>query len=199
MAKIKELSPLVEAVLSLDTYLSEINRLGAKIESLDLKSDYDYEQAQRLMARFTECGQGVSTDIVKLSTQLNEARAQAEVAAKSVAAKAEQLQARQDEYAKKMETFRALGEKVRNLTLSLNDLKKPEGEETTDSDRTRIAQRLAGFESELQPLIEEASTLKREAQGAKLKVVEQGADSLSHSLIAVSKSLDAYKNFDRGN
>jgi chromosome segregation ATPase len=193
---IKNPSPLVETVLKLDNYLAEIVRLGEKIEAMQLKSDFDYDQAQKLMARFTECGQGVAEEVVQLSANLNTARAKAEAAAQVVAEKAEQLQARQDQHHQKMADFRALGEKVRDLTMSLNDLKRPEGQELTDDDRAQVSMRLSEFQLRLQPLIDEALKLKQEAQTSKLKTLEQGADSLVQSLSAIGKRLQAFNTSD---
>lgn len=192
--KIKNPSPLVQAVLNLDNYLSEIVRLGAKIESMDLKSDFDYEQAQKLMNRFTECGQGVSEEVLNLSANLTESRAQAEAAAQVVAMRAEQMQARQDAHQKKMDDFRSLGEKVRDLTLSLNDLKRPDGENLSEAAQAQVAVRLTDFQTKLQPLIEEARTLRKDAQGSKLKTLEQGADSLVQSLSAIGRKLETFQS-----
>lgn len=188
--QIKNPSPLVEAVLKLDNYLSEIVRLGEKIESMDLKTDFDFEQAQKLMNHFTQCGQGVAEEVVQLSAKLNEARAKAEAAAQVVSARAEQIQARQNDHHQKMADFRALGDRVRDLTLSLNDLKRPEGEELTDDDRAHLSMRLSEFQIQLQPLIAEALKLKTEAQASRLKTLEQGADSLVQSLSAIGRRLE---------
>lgn len=192
--KIKDPSPLVEAVLHLDSYLSEIVRLGDKIQAMDLKSDFDFEQAQKLMNRFTECGEGVSEQVMRLSATLNEARAKAEVAASMVSERAELLAARQNEHQQKMQDFRSLGDKVRTLTLSLNDLKRPEGEMPSEEERAKISMRLTEFEMQLQPLIEEARNLRKEAQTSRIKALEQGADSLVQSLSAISKRLETFKN-----
>lgn len=190
--KIKNPSPLVETVLKLDNYLSEIVRLGEKIEGMELKNDFDFEQAQKLMNHFTQCGQGVAEEVLLLSQHLNEARSKAEAAAVIVSARAEQLQARQDNHQQKMTDFRALGEKVRDLTMSLNDLKRPDGDELTDEDRAHLSMRLSDFQMQLQPLIAEALKLKQEAQDSRLKTLEQGADSLVQSLSAIGRRLEAF-------
>ena len=44
-------SPLVKAVLALDSHLTELERLGAKINTMDLKSEFDFAHAQRLMGQ----------------------------------------------------------------------------------------------------------------------------------------------------
>jgi hypothetical protein len=194
--KIKNPSPLVETVLKLDNYLTEIVRLGEKIEEMDLKTDFDFEQVQKMMAHFTECGQGVAEEVVQLSANLNEARAKAEAAAQIVAEKAEQVQARQEQHHQKMADFRALGEKVRELTTSLNDLKRPEGVDLTEDDRAKVSMRLSEFQLRLQPLIDEALYLKKEAQTSRLKTLEQGADSLVQSLSAIGRRLESFNTSD---
>ncbi len=187
--KNKEISPLVKSVLALDTHFSDLIRLGEKIESMDLKSDFDFEQMQKLLNHFAEHGQGIADEVVLMSTALNEARARAETTAKLVADRAVQLQTRKSEQQIKMEEFRLLGEKVRQLTTSLVDLKQPEGSVPSEEDRLKISKRLSELQMQLHPLIDEAQQLKKEAQTSKMKVIEQGADSLGQSLAAISQKL----------
>ncbi|UOF02173.1 hypothetical protein [Bdellovibrio reynosensis] len=191
--KIKDPSPLVEAVLRLDSYLSEIVRLGDKIQTMDLKSDFDFEQAQKLMSRFAECGQGVSDQVVHLSQTLNEARAKAEAAAEQVAARAAILEARHNEHQQKMDAFRILGEKVSELTLSLSDLKRPEGSTLSDEDRVSLSKRLTDFDVQLEPLIQEARDLRTSAQESKIKTLEHSADSLVQRLTAIRARLETFQ------
>lgn len=191
--KIKDPSPLVEAVLVLDSYLAEIVRLGDKIQTMDLKSDFDFEQAQKLMNRFAECGQGVTDQVLLLSQNLSEARSKADAAAQVVAERAALLENRHNEHQQKMQDFRALGEKVATLTLSLNDLKRPEGVELTEADRIQLSTRLAEFDVQLEPLIQEAKDLRTSAQDSKIKTLEQSADSLVQRLTAVRKKLEIFK------
>jgi chromosome segregation ATPase len=192
-AKNKDLSPLVQTVIALDGYFSELSRLGARIEETELKSDSDFEQMQRLMNLFAECGQGVSDEVVALSTALNEARTQAEAAAQKVGARAEQFQALQSERQKKMEAFRRLGEKVQAITLSLGDLKRPEGTPASETDRAKISARLSELDAELNPLIEEAQAIKTEAQGSRMKHLEQSAHSLSQSLTSMRQKIGSFQ------
>src|ERR1700746_965853 len=87
--KTKRDSPLVKSVLALDNYLSELERVGTKISSTDMQSDFDIDFIQKLMARFAECGQGVSDEVTNLSTHLREAQARAESVAQAVSRQAE--------------------------------------------------------------------------------------------------------------
>src|SRR6185436_17685234 len=111
----KQDSPLVKSVLALDHYLSELERVGQKINSTDMTSDFDVDSIQKLMTHFSECAQGVSKEVTNLSTHLNEARARAETVAQGVSRQADLLQSRRSEQDEKLEKFRLLGEKVREL------------------------------------------------------------------------------------
>ena len=65
--RVKNPSALVQAVVALDNHFSEINRLGGKIESIELKTDFDFEQLQRFMSLFSQCGEGVSVEVANVS------------------------------------------------------------------------------------------------------------------------------------
>lgn len=190
--KNKEQSPLVQSVVSLDGHFTQLERLSEKIDEIKLKSETDFAQVRRLMARFAEHGEAVSQEIVELSNQLQNARARAEAAAAIVSAKAEILQARQDDEEKKMATFRALAEKVNVLGQGIKDLRRPEGEAISEEERAQIVTRMAALEFQLQPLIEEAQNLKNEAHESRMKGLEQQAESLTQSLINVSQKLAMY-------
>src|SRR5438128_9389895 len=90
-------SPLVKYVLVLDSYLTELERVGTKINSTDMTSDFDVEYIQKLMTRFAECGQDVSEEVTTLSTQLQEAQARAEAVAQGVPSQAELFNRRRNE------------------------------------------------------------------------------------------------------
>jgi hypothetical protein len=191
--KNKDQSALVKSVLSLDNYFSDLERLSSRIEEMELKSDFDLNQARQLMSRFAEAAQSVSLEIVSLAAFLDEARAKAEANGKIVAAKAEELQLRQNEQELKLSAFRALTGKVTILNENLKLLKKTDGEEFSDSERAAVNHRLADLKLQLQPLIDEANILKDQARNAKMKVLEQNADSLSQSLSAVSQKLSTFQ------
>src|SRR3989442_9475416 len=130
--KIKRDSPLVRSVLALDNYLTELERVGTRINSTDMTSDFDVEYIQKLMTRFAECGQGVSEEVSNLSTQLQEARTRAEAVAQGVSARAELLNSRRNEQNEKLEKFRILGEKVRELNAAISQFRRPHGHGLTD-------------------------------------------------------------------
>src|SRR6267142_1231990 len=103
--KIKRDSPLVKSVLALDNYLTELERVGTKINSTDMTSDFDVEYIQKLMTRFAECGQEVSEEVIRLSTQLHEAQARAEAVAQGVSRQAELFNHRRKEQNEQLEKF----------------------------------------------------------------------------------------------
>ena len=191
---IKNPSALVDAVISLDTYLAEISRLGAKIESLNFNLDADCEQAERLLTRFAECGESVAAEVARLSSALTAARAQADLASQTVAIRAEELKARKGDAGLLMDQFRSLGEKVRDLTVSLQDFKPLEGEEPSLEERHQMTMKLASLDALLQPLIQEARDLKTRAHAAKMKLVEQGSDAIAQSLGALARRLSTFKS-----
>ncbi len=68
---IKNTSPLVLSVLALDEHFSELNRLATRIDEIDLKSNFDFEQSEKLIALFAEAGQAISVDIAHFVTVFN--------------------------------------------------------------------------------------------------------------------------------
>ena len=163
-------SPLVLSVSALDAHFLELVRLSARIDELPLKSDTDYEQLERLLFRFAENGDGVSKQIMLMSQALSDSRSKAEAVAQTVAQKAEQLQNRKLEEQKKMEQFRLLGEKVRDLSASLSEFKDLDGANLSLDEKEKMLSHLVDFEVQLRPLIEEATALKKEGHLAKMKV-----------------------------
>lgn len=189
--KIKDASPLVQSVIALDAYFGDIERVGTKIHEMKLKSESDYEQAQKLLARFAERGQMLTEEVRTLSSRLMEVQARASAVAELVSERAETINSRNTDQNEKFEQFRQLGEKVRNFNQAVSQLRKPEGTELSGDDRQAIMSRLLEFDSQLEPLIEEAQGLRKYAYDAKMKSLEQNADSLAQTLQAVRTKIRA--------
>ena len=187
--KSKQDSALVKCVLALDNYLSELERVGSKINSTDLTSDFDVEHIQNLMNLFAECGQGVTEEVANLSTQLQEARARAEAVAHGVAGHAELWNVRKNEQNEKLQRFRILGEKVRELNATIGQFKRPQGEGLTNEDREKLTCNIPALEAQLALLIEELEDLRKSARDSRMKTLEKNAESLAQSLQAVRKKL----------
>jgi predicted RNase H-like nuclease (RuvC/YqgF family) len=180
--KAKRDSPLVQSVLALDDFLRELERIGTKINATDMSADFDLDYIQKLMTRFTECGQGVTQEVSNLSKQLQEAQARAETVAQGVARQAGLFNIRRNEHIAKMDEFRALGEKVRDLNTAIAHLR---------DDRENMASNLPALEAQLAALIEELETLQKSARASKIKALEKNAHSLIQTLQNVQKKLQA--------
>ena len=193
ISKNKTKSALVESVLALDEHFSELERLSALISENELRTEFDFEQSARLLVHFANCGQAVSTEVLNLSNRLNEARVKAEEAAQIVAVRAEQVQARRSDQDQKVVAFQQLAAKVNDLGREMGALKKPEGENLSDDERARLSMRLSELDLQLQPLIDEAQKLGKQAKDSKMKALEQNAESLSQSLLAVRRKLVEFR------
>jgi hypothetical protein len=187
--KIKRDSPLVKSVLALDNHLAELERVGTKINSTDMTSDFDVEYIQKLMTRFAECGQGISEEVANLSTQLREAQARADAVAQGVSRQAELFNIRRNEQNEKLEEFRILAEKVRELNAVMGQFRRPHGDGLTDEDRAQLTSKIPDFEAQLALLIEELQNLRKSARNSRMKALEKSAESLAQTLEAVRKKL----------
>lgn len=185
----KRASPLVRSVLALDHHLAELERVGTKINSTDMTGDVDLEFIQKLLSRFAECGQGVSEEVVNLSAQLQEAQSRAETVAQGVSNQAHLFHARRNEHNEKLEEFRILGDKVRDLNTVISRFRRPQGTGLSEQDRAELASSIPGFESQLVGLIEELQTLRNSARDSRMRALEKNAESLIQTLQAVRKRL----------
>jgi chromosome segregation ATPase len=187
--KINRDSPLVKTVLALDNYLTELERVGAKINSTDMTSDFDVEHMQKLMTRFAECGHAVSEEVTNLSRQLHEARTRAEAVATGVSGQAESLNKRRIEQNDKVEEFRILTEKVRDLNTVMSHFQRPHGQSVTPEDRATLSSEIAAFETQLAGVIEELQDFRKSARTAHMRSLEKNAESLAQALQGVQKKL----------
>jgi|ERR1051326_8003046 hypothetical protein len=187
--KTKRDSPLVKSVLALDNYLGELERVGTKISSTDMQSDFDIDFIQKLMARFAECGQGVSEEVTNLSTHLREAQARAEAVAQAVGRQAELFTVRRNEQNEKLDQFRVLGDKVRDLSTAISQFRRPSGGSLTHEDREKLKSSIPGFETQVAALIDELQNLRESARNSRMKSLQKNAESLVQTLEAVRKRL----------
>jgi len=185
--KTKRDSPLVSAVLALQDYLSELERIGQKINAEDLTRDVDLEYIQKLMNRFAECGDGISREVTNLSTHLQEAQVRAQAVAQGVSRQAEAFNNRKVEHNEKLEQFRLLGEKVHAVNAAISQFARPQ--QLTEERRTALAASIPGLENQLTSLIEESQALRNSARSSRMRELEKKAESLAQSLQAVRAKL----------
>jgi len=182
-------SPLVNSVLALQHHLSELERVGAKINSTNLTGDIDVEFIQKLMNRFAECGQGISEEVQNFSMHLQDAQARAESVAQEVSRQAEVFKIRRDEQNEKLEQFRLLGERVGEINAAISLFRRPPGQGFTDEDRAALASNIPGLQGQLAALITELQDLRNSARGSRMRALERNAESLAQSLQAVQAKL----------
>lgn len=192
--KLTEQSELIKTVVSLEANFSSLERLSERIGELELDTEFDQSQMRRLLLAFSESATSVSDEFVRLVQLIADAKVRSEEAAKIVAAKAELLQAKQNDEAVKFEAFRELTAKVNQLNEDLKVLQSTTGTEPSVEEKDRLTQELAKFELRLRPLIEEAQVIKKDAQASRLKGLEQNADALGQSLKAASSKLTLIQN-----
>ncbi len=188
---IKNPSLLVSTVLTLDEHFSELKRLSDRVAEMELKSNFDFEQTEKLIKHFAEVGQTISTDIALFVNALNEARAEAELAAQKVAVKTEQLKARKEDTQGNFLRFEALNQKVAGLNVTITQFRPSPDKTLSEEERTELKNKLGNVRGQLKLFIEEAEQLKEIGREAKIKVLEQNADSMRDTLIAVSKKIDS--------
>jgi oligoendopeptidase F len=187
--KAKRDSLLVKAVLALDDQLTELERVGTKINSTDMTSDFDPEFIQKLMTRFAECGKGISEEVTNLSARLQEAQERAQAVAQGVSRQAELFSVRRKEENEKLEEFRILGEKVRDLNAAIGQFRRPRGEGMTAEDRAKLTSNIPAVEAQVADLIDELQKLRQSARNSRMKSLEKNAESLTQTLQAVRKKL----------
>jgi hypothetical protein len=186
---------MVTAVLALQDCLNELERVGIKINSTDLDGEIDVEHIQKLLNHFAECGQGISDEVTNLSVHLQEAQTRAQTIAQGVSRQAEIFRDRRNEQNEKLEQFRLLGERVREINAAISVFKRPAGQGLTDEDRSALASNVPALEGQLAQLIGELQELRTSARGSRMRTLERNAESLTQSLQAVQVKLrDLFRN-----
>lgn len=178
----KEKSTLVHSVQNLDQHSQNLERIGSQIASLEMRSEFDFEHAERLMLRFAEAGEGLSNEVEILATELQEVRLKAEAVSQLVASRVEQLKQRKIAIHEKREKFGQLTGKVQDLNSAIARLRPSEGSIPSETERTLMLKSLSEFEGQFESLIQEARSLRAEAHEFKLKSLEQNADALAQTL-----------------
>ena len=178
-------SPLVNAVVALHRQLTELERLGGKINSLDMSSDVDVDHVQKLLARFAECGQSISEEVNSLSSHLRDAQLRAESVAQKVSLQADVFKKYRQSHNEHLERFRLLGERVRELNAAMTQSQadgSSEGNGGMTFDIPAVEQQLAALVGDLQDL-------RNSARTSQLKTLEKSAESLVQSLQALQQKL----------
>ena len=112
--------------------------------------------------------------------ELQAAQARAEAVAQGVSRQADLLNIRRNEQNEKLEEFRILGEKVRDLNTVISGFR---------SDPAKLKSNIPAVEAQLATLIEQLQTLRQSARNSRMKALEKNIESLVQSLQAARKKL----------
>jgi hypothetical protein len=89
----------------------------------------------------------------------------------------------------KLEEFRVLGEKVRDLNTAISPFRRQQGEALTAEDRAKLASNIPGFEAQLSAVIDELQNFRKSARDSRMRALEKNAESLVQKLEAARKKL----------
>src|SRR5437773_1523805 len=83
-----------------------------------------------------------------------------------------------NEQNEKLEKFRILSERVRELNTAISEFRRPQGQGLTDEDRATLTSRIPALEAQLVGLIEELQDLRQSARNSRMRALEKNAESL---------------------
>jgi hypothetical protein len=161
----------IQAALELDETFASVEQIAGSLERLELDSETALERAKVLLVRFSERSQSLGSVLTHFGREMEQRRSQVEAAVQAVNDKAPLVQERFRRTEEKMERFRALSLKVREVTDAVASLGP------------------AQVASRLRELAEEAEGLREEAREARLKTLEKNAHNLGKSLGSIAGKL----------
>lgn len=186
----RNISEFFQSAAALDADFAELERLGGQLDRLEIDSDNGLEQAQKRLARFSECGERIGTGIMALAKALDETRARAEKLAEVVRARAVVVQERQNETQRLLMRFQSLGELAKKINATIAGLKKPVKKgELTDDEKALLSQHMPEIDSKLGMLLDEARKLREDARKVNMKALERNAETLSQALLSARRQL----------
>lgn len=188
------LSEFGQAALTLDGEFTKFDRLAQEIERLAVTSDKGLARAETLLVEIDACRSRLGAGMQSFARILEAARERCDKAAQVVADRAVEVQARQKEVESLLFKFQALGEMVREITVSLTDLRGASEEVETDADRASLATRLSNYQEKIESLVEQAKKLVGDAHKANMSALERNADGLRQSLQATHNRLNLFVN-----
>lgn len=181
------LSPFGRWALQLDTDLTELKRLGAQIERLEIESDSGLEHALKLLAQFAHRGENITQGIQGFAQTLQDARSEAEAAATMVAARAQEIQARKQLQDQMQERISMLGKRVKEVSDSMTGIRKSEAGSLSED--PRITEQLREMDARLAEFVAEAQAIQLEARESHMRSIERNAESLFGTLQSARRKL----------
>src|SRR5579864_7887089 len=148
------LSPFGRLAVKLDNDFSELARISAQLQRLEIESDGSLEHAIKLLNQFAQHGQSITDGIQEFARSLQEARERSEAAAKLVAERAQLIQQRKQEQNQVQEKLTQLEEEVKAANASLAGLRKRDNGGYSDEEKLQIRAQLELLNSQLSGFIE---------------------------------------------
>jgi len=187
--KLEALSEFGRIALKLDRDFSELERLSAKIERLNLESESDLDHAVKLLGEFALQGQEIGRDMQEFSKALEAARERSDAAAKSVSERAGRVQERQQRRAQLQERLVRLEQELKTANAGLTGGRKGD-REASEEEKARIKTQFAELRSRLSEFIEPAEKIRDEAAQLKFRRIERDAQSMLDTLLALRRKLE---------
>lgn len=187
---LETLSAFGRLAVQLDGDFSEMARLNEQMERLDIDSDSGLEHAVKLLGRFAQHGQNISENMKQFATSLQEARDRAEGAAKRVAERARQIEARTLRQNQIREKLKQVEEKVKAANSHLTGFRQQSKTEFSD-EKAQILSQLERLNSEMVRFIAETQAIKEEAGQAKFKRIERDAQAIIDTLQSARRKINS--------
>ena len=175
----------MNSVVALQQDLSELDRIGGKINGMEMTSEMDLEYVQKLLGRFAECGIRVSQKLHEFSSHLQEAQARAEAVTQGVSHQTESFNAIRDQQNLLIDRFQELGEKVRELNARVGQVAG--AQDSGNSETLKSA--LPAVEQDLKLLIADLEDLGAASGASRMRKLEQNVHSLKQTLQALQTKL----------
>lgn len=188
---LEDLSPFGRLAVQLDGDFSEMIRLGAQIDRLDIDSDSGLEHALKLLTRFAQHGRNIAENIQDFSRTLQDARDRSEAAAKRVTERAQQIEERKIRQNQIQDKLKRVEEKVKTANAGLTGTQKPSGREFSDDEKAQITSQLERLNNELVKFIAETQAIKEEAGQSKFKTIERDAQTIIDTLQSSRRKINS--------
>lgn len=188
--RMEQLSSFGRLAVKLDAEFSELARLGAQIQRLDIDTESGLEHAVKLLGKFAESGKAISEGIQQFSTVLQEARERSESAAQTVSARANDIRDRKMRQADLRGKLLQIEDVVKNVNEDLSQFKRDGKSDPTDADKLQMRAELEKANAALRTLIVDAEATKESAREMKFKTLEREAQALLDTLRSSCRKVD---------
>ncbi len=187
---LKNLSSLSLLAMELDGHFLELSRISGQIERLDIESESGLNHAVKLLNQFAEHGKNIAEGIQGFAKVMQETRERSELAAKSVAERAQLIYERKQKQNQIREELDRVKENVQAANMNLTSLRKDGTSEFTGEERARIKAGLEKINKDLKAFLVDVQAIKETAGQANFKSIQHEAKDLLDALRSSSRKID---------